>query len=88
MDKKKPEIKFPRLWEFRLIAVAETMEQTKAAVAALGSARSTVFDTAPGESSGSGKYAALRVSCQVASMDEAREIAGALGKLDGVRFLI
>lgn len=84
MSSSKKEIKFPCRWEFRLITMAETCEKSRAGVSAI----SKEFEIVPGEISGGGKYQALRVACQVCSIDEARELAAALGKVEGVRFLI
>lgn len=88
MINQKEKIQFPCQWEFRLVADAGTMEITRAAVTALGKSRNTGFELSMGDSSGSGKYAALRVSCQVVSLEQARELADALKKIEGVRFLI
>ena len=88
MSDDKQKIKFPCRWEFRLIAMAESCEKTRASVAAIGTARKKELEVISGEASGGGKYQALRVACQVDSIEEARELAGMLGKAEGVRFLI
>lgn len=85
---KKAEIQFPCRWEYRLFAQAETVDKTKAAVTAIGEAENTHFEIADGSSSGSGKYAALRVSCEVDCIEKARSLAALLGKAEGVRFLL
>ena len=88
MKDNKKEIQFPCRWEFRLFAAMETLDKTKSAAAELGKSRGLDFEISVGESSASGKYTALRVACQVDSIEQARELAGALGKLEGVRFLL
>ena len=88
MDKnQKAEIQFPCKWEFRLIVMAETAEKSRALAAAVISSCAQAQVVA-GESSGGGKYCALRVSCEVLSMDHARELAASLSKVDGVRFML
>ncbi|MBR7130679.1 MAG: DUF493 domain-containing protein [Lentisphaeria bacterium] len=88
MNKKGEEIKFPCQWEFRLIAIAAEAEKTRAAVDAIDKAENAGFTVSAGESSGGGKYQALRVSCSVNSMEHARLLAGKLSKADGVKFMI
>lgn len=88
MKETKKEIQFPCRWEFRLFAAMETLDKTQAAAIELGKSRNLDFEISIGESSASGKYTALRVACQVGSIEQARELAGELGKLEGVRFLL
>jgi putative lipoic acid-binding regulatory protein len=88
MEKKKQEIQFPCRWEFRLIAAAETIEKTEAEAEAIGKAENAGFEISAGESSGSGKYSALRIACEVDSLERARSLAALLSKVEGVRFLI
>lgn len=85
---KKEEIKFPCRWEFRAIAVAEQKELARAAVTRIGSEHGKCFEIIAGECSKGGKYAALRIACEVISIEEARSIAGDLAKAEGVRFLL
>lgn len=88
MNTKKQEIQFPCNWEFRLIAAGETVQLTKESVLNIGKEKNTVFEITEGETSGGGKYKAVRVSCQVVSIEQARTLAEALAKAEGVRFLI
>ena len=85
---KKQELQFPCRWEFRLVAVAETLENTRAAVEAVNETEKAGFEITAGESSGSGRYTALRVACEVDSLERARSLASILSKIEGVRFLI
>ena len=88
MDKaKKAEIQFPCRWEFRLIVMAETVDSSRALASGIVKECKDPQITA-GESSGGGKYCALRVSCEVASKDHAKELAEKLAKVDGVRFML
>ncbi|MBR7120816.1 MAG: DUF493 domain-containing protein [Lentisphaeria bacterium] len=88
MDKKKAEIKFPCRWEFRLIAATGTLDETRAAVCNIGEKENAAFEITDGESSGSGKYTALRVACEVDCIERARSLAASLSKAEGVRFLL
>ena len=88
MSNNAKEIKFPCRWEFRLIAHAPQVNETRSAVAAIGEAEKVEFEVTAGESSGGGNYAALRVSCMVGSLDQARALAGKLSKADGVKFTL
>lgn len=88
MSSTQKEIQFPCRWEFRLIAMADSSEKTRSGIAAVGNSLQKELEIVPGEASGGGKYQAIRVACQVGSIEEARELAGAFGKVEGVRFLI
>lgn len=81
-------IEFPCRWEYRLISSAGEVDLTRAAVNAIGSAENVSFDIADGGSSGGGKYCALRISCTVDSLEEARALAGKLGSAEGVKFIL
>ena len=81
-------IKFPCQWEFRLIAFAPEAEKVRAQVDALGKAENADFSIIAGEVSGGGKYQAVRVSCEVDSIESARSLASKLSTLEGVRFLL
>ena len=81
-------IKFPCQWEFRLVALAETMDLTKAAVLEIGKAENAGFRISDGGSSGGGKYSTLRIGCEVDCLERARSLAEMLQKVEGVRFLI
>ena len=82
------QIKFPCRWEFRLIAGNESLEKTRAAVAEIGKREHADFEVTDGDLSPGGRYAALRVSCEVDSRERATALAAALSRADGVRFLI
>ena len=88
MNKKDPEIKFPCRWEYRVIAIAPEVEKSRAAVTLIGAAEDTVFEISPGGLSGGGKYQALRVACEVPSLDKAHHIAELLSKAEGVKFVL
>ena len=88
MNKKDAEIKFPCAWEFRLIVNGGEIPLTETAVKELDAAENAGFTVIHGEASAGGKYCALRISCQVDSLTRARELAGKLGKLPGVKFMI
>ena len=87
MDKK-AEIQFPCRWEFRLITMTGSTEKTQAAVKAIGQAENAAFEITTGESSGGGKYTALRVACEVDCIERARTLAALLSKAEGVRFIL
>ena len=80
-------ITFPCRWEFRLIALSETLEATRQAVTAIDGKEHAGFDIAPGETSGGGRFTALRVSCMVDSAERAKELAALLAQAEGVRFI-
>ena len=88
MKKAEPEIKFPCLWEFRLITDSTMVEATEAGIAALEAKEKPGFTISRGEASSGKKYLALRISCQVDSMERSKFLAGELGKLPGVKFMI
>ncbi|MBE6355780.1 MAG: DUF493 domain-containing protein [Lentisphaerae bacterium] len=81
------EIQFPCRWEFRLIVMAETVEKSRAEASGKVAGCKDLQITA-GESSGGGKYCALRVACEVDSMVHAKELAAELSKVHGVRFML
>ena len=54
----------------------------------IGAAEDTVFEIIPGGLSGGGKYQALRVACEVPSLDKAHHIAELLSKAEGVKFVL
>ena len=88
MKKEAEKIEFPRLWEFRLIAVKELEQELREALLALGNAEKCSFQIDSGENSRSGKYLSLRLSCQVDSLEKANFLASEMGKLPGVKFMI
>lgn len=81
-------IKFPCQWEFRLIASAPESEKVRSQVVAIGKAENADLTIIAGEVSGGGKYQAIRVSCEVDSIERARELASLFSKVEGVRFLL
>jgi putative lipoic acid-binding regulatory protein len=82
------EIKFPCVWEYRLIVNGSDAAVTEAAVKSLDMAENAGFTVVSGEASGGGKYRSLRISCTVDSLERARTLAGKLGGLPGVKFMI
>lgn len=88
MKKEQPEIKFPCPWEFRLIVNAAEVENVLAGIKDLDDRENAGFQTVSGEKSNGGKYASLRISCEVDSQTRARDLAAALGALPGVKFMI
>ena len=88
MKKSEPEIKFPCVWEFRLITDSTMADETEAGIAALEVREKPAFTISRGEASSGKKYLALRLSCQVESLERAKYLAGELGKLPGVKFMI
>lgn len=88
MKKDAPEIKFPCIWEFRLIVNAPDAESVLAGIKELDSRENAGFSTVSGEVSNGGKYSSLRISCEVDSMTRAKTLAAALGALPGVKFMI
>ena len=88
MKKNEQEIKFPCPWEFRLITDSTQAEETENGIAALEAKEKPGFTICRGEASSGKKYLALRISCQVDSLERAKFLAGELGKLPGVKFMI
>ena len=88
MNQKKAEIQFPCRWEFRLIAMAESIDKTRAAILTVGEEENAAFEITDGESSGSGKYSALHVACEVDCIERARTLAALLARAEGVRFIL
>ena len=88
MKKEVEKIEFPRLWEFRLIAVKEQECELREALQTLESKEKCSFDVESGESSKGGKYLSLRLSCQVDSLERANFLASEMGRLPGVKFMI
>ena len=88
MSGKAAELKFPREWEFRLVVDCGAADEVKAALQTLDAEEKAGFSVADGESSSGGKYRTLRVGCIVPSMDRARELAGRLGRIPGVKFMV
>lgn len=87
-QEKKQEIQFPCQWEFRLVTEAATLTDSRSEVEAIGQSENAGFSITAGENSKSGKYAAIRVACEVDSLERARELAKRLSTVKGVRFLI
>ncbi len=88
MKKDAEKIEFPRLWEFRLIAVKEQEKELREALQALEETEKCSFKIEQGENSRGGKYLSLRLSCQVDSLERANFLASAMGHLPGVKFMI
>lgn len=81
-------IKFPCQWEFRVIASLPDAEMVRERIIALGDAEKADFVIVSGGASGGGKYQAIRVSCEVDSIERARSLASVLSTVEGVRFLL
>ena len=88
MKKTPAEIKFPCQWEFRLIVNGAESENVTAGIREVDSVEHAGFKIASGEASAGGKYCALRVSCEVDSLERARQLAARLSTLPGVKFMI
>ena len=88
MKKDAPEIKFPCTWEFRLIVDSADVAAAEAGIAAVEAEEKPAFTVRRGEASAGKKYLALRLSCEVDSMERAKTLAAKLGALPGVKFMI
>lgn len=88
MNGKAEELKFPREWEYRLFVESGALDAVRAALQTLDAAEEIGFSVADGEGSSGGKYRTIRVGCIVPSMDRARELAGRLGRIPGVKFMV
>ena len=88
MSGRAEELKFPREWEFRLFAAGGAADEVRAALQTLDAEENAGFSVADGESSSGGKYRTLRVRCIVPSLERARELAGKMGRIPGVRFMV
>ncbi len=88
MNKKEPEIKFPCRWEYRVIAIASEAEKSRAALSLISEAEKIAFEIESGGVSGGGKYHALRVACEVGSLEQAHSLAALLSKAEGVKFVL
>lgn len=88
MSGKAEELKFPCEWEFRLFVTGGAVDEVKAALQTLDAEENAGFSVADGESSSGGKYRTLRVGCIVPSMERARELAGKMGRIPGIRFMV
>ena len=81
-------IKFPCQWEFRVIASLPESEKVQERISELGKVENAGFSIVSGGASGGGKYQAIRVSCEVDSIERARSLASKLSVVEGVRFLL
>ncbi|MBO5667748.1 MAG: DUF493 domain-containing protein [Lentisphaeria bacterium] len=88
MENNTGKIQFPCRWEYRIITNGSCTGQSREAIAAIGSSEKVALEITSGESSGNGKYTALRVACEVASLEQARELARLFSQAEGVRFVL
>ncbi|MBE6389060.1 MAG: DUF493 domain-containing protein [Lentisphaerae bacterium] len=88
MKNNSEKIKFPCRWEFRVITDGSLTARSRAAVAGIGEQENVALEITDGESSGGGKYTALRVAGEVVSLEQARELAKLFSRAEGVRFVL
>ena len=88
MKEKAEDLKFPREWEFRLFVESGALDAVRAALQTLDAEEDVGFSVADGEGSSGGKYRTIRVGCIVPSMERARALAGRMGRIPGVRFMV
>ena len=86
VNKKDTEIKFPCRWEYRVIA--SEAEKSRAALSLISAAENVVLEITSGGVSGGGSYQALRVACEVASLEQAHHLSALFSKAEGVKFVL
>lgn len=84
----KGEIQFPCPWELRVIAFADRLECVRADLMALLVSDGQRPDLSDGNSSGGGKYAALRLTVVVRDRAHLDSFCRSAAAIDGVKMIL
>lgn len=80
------ELTFPRDWEYRIIIAEAARPIAEEGIAEILMGRE--ISVSAGESSRTGAYGTIVIQLKVESKAEMEELAGKLGKVTGVKFLL
>lgn len=88
INAEKNDIQFPAPWEFRLIAFADKSAGVRAEVIRLLEVEGQAPSLSDGNTSGGGKYAALRLTATVNDREHLKRFAEKLAAIDGVKMVL